>query len=142
MRVGCQKLVVDGKEWKWNEEKSDFSENSTIFKKLNKKAETEDETGIDKGHEKGNELGIVKKDEDLWNIATWNVRGSAGKGNELIGEFERENLDILGITETKKKGSGEMEMERGHLLIYKGVSGDSRSKVGVGCIINKNIKDI
>ena len=46
----------------------------------------------------------------MWNIATWNVRGLAGKENELIGEweFERKNLDILGITETKKKGSGEI----------------------------------
>ena len=31
-------------------------------------------------------------------------------------------------------------MEGGHLLIYKEVSGDSRAKEGVGCIINKNYK--
>ena len=85
-------------------------------------------------------MGIVKKDQDLWNIATWNVRGLAKKENELIGEFERENFDILGITETKKKGSGEMEMERGNLLIYKGVSGDSRAKLGAGCIISQKYK--
>ena len=98
-----------------------FLENSTVFKELNKKTETEDESGIDKGHERGNEFGIVKNDQDFWNIATWNVRGLAGKENELIGEweFERKNLDILGITETKKKGSGEREMEGRHLLIYK-----------------------
>ena len=47
-------------------------------------------------------MGIVKKDQDDWNIATMNVRGLTGKENELIGEFERENLDILGITETKR----------------------------------------
>ena len=66
-------MAVNGKEWKWNEEKSDFETSQKIgpiFKKLNKRAETEDETGIDKGHEKGKELGIVKKDQDLWNIAT------------------------------------------------------------------------
>ena len=33
-----------------------------------------------------------------------------------------------------------MEMEGGHLLIYKGVSEDSRAKEGVGCIINKKYK--
>ena len=85
-------------------------------------------------------MGIVKKDQDLWNIATWNVRGLAGKENELIGEFKRENLDILGITETKKKGSGEIEMEGSHLLMYKGVNEDSRAKLGVGCIISKKYK--
>ena len=64
----------------------------------------------------------------------------AGKENEFIVEFEIENLDILGITETKKKGSGEIEMEGDHLLIYKGMSGDSRAKEGVGCIINKKYR--
>ena len=59
--------------------------------------------------------------------------------DELTGEFERENLNILGITKTKKKGSGDMEMEGGHPLIYEGVGGDSRAKV-VGCIINKKYK--
>ena len=72
-------------------------------KKLNKKTEVEDETRIDKGFEKGNELEIVKKEQDFWNIGTWNIRSSAGKENELIGEFEKENLDILGTTETKRK---------------------------------------
>ena len=62
-----------------------------------------------------------------WNIATWKVRGLTGKENELIGEFEKENLDILGIMDTKNKGPGEMEM-KGHPLIYKGVGGDSRVK--------------
>ena len=41
--------------------------------------------------------------------------------------------------ETKKKGSGEMEM-KDHLLIYKGKSRDSRAKEGVGCFINKKYK--
>ena len=49
-------------------------------------------------------------------------------------------MDTLGITETKKKGSGEMEMEGGHILIYKGVNGDSGAKLGVGCIISKKYK--
>jgi len=40
-------------------------------------------------------LGIVKKDQDFWNKATWNVRDLAGKENELIAKFERENLNIL-----------------------------------------------
>ena len=37
-------------------------------------------------------MEIVKKNQDFWNIATWNVRGLAGKKNEVIGEFERENI--------------------------------------------------
>ena len=64
MRVGYQKMVMDGREWKWNEEKSEFEtsqKSSEYFKQLNKKTKTKDETGIDKGYEKVNELGIVKE---------------------------------------------------------------------------------
>ena len=85
-------------------------------------------------------MWIVKKHQDFWNITICNVQGLAAKENELVGEFERENLDILRIIEAKNKGSGEMEMGGGHLLIYKGVSGDSRAKEGVGCNINKKYK--
>ena len=67
-------------------------------------------------------------------------KGFGKEENELFGKFGKKFLDILGITETKKKGSGEMKIEGGHLLIYKRVSGDSRAKVGVGCFISKNYK--
>lgn len=54
------------------------------------------------------------------------------------------DLDILGITETKKKGKGMEEMDEGHILIYSGVNTEERAAEGVGCIINnrlgKNIK--
>ena len=71
-----------------------------------------------------------------WKIGTWNVSGLAGKEDELMQEFQRENLDILGVTETKKKGRGEIEVPGGHLLIYSGVDINARAKEGVGCIIN------
>lgn len=45
-------------------------------------------------------------DENMCNIATWNVRGLAGKEHEYIQKLTKENLDILGNTETKKKGNG------------------------------------
>ena len=32
VRVGYQKIVVDGKEWKWNEEKSDFETSQKIIR--------------------------------------------------------------------------------------------------------------
>jgi len=36
----------------------------------------------------------------------------------------------------------EIEIEEHHLLIYKGVSGDSTAKEGVESIINKKHKDL
>ncbi|KAK4887038.1 hypothetical protein RN001_003309 [Aquatica leii] len=57
-----------------------------------------------------------------WKIGTWNVRSISDKEKELVEEFEKTDLDILGITETKKKGTGELELQ---------------TREGVGCIIKK-----
>ncbi|KAJ3650568.1 hypothetical protein Zmor_016658 [Zophobas morio] len=43
---------------------------------------------------------------------------------------------MLGITETKKKEQGEVEMEGEHLLIY-GTMSYTRAREGVGCIDKK-----
>ncbi|KAK4883448.1 hypothetical protein RN001_006767 [Aquatica leii] len=60
----------------------------------------------------------TKKEETVLRLGTWNIRSLNGQEQELIYEFEKLNLDILAITETKKKGNGMIEMENGHLLIY------------------------
>ena len=85
-------------------------------------------------------MGMVKKNQDFWNIATQYVRDLTGKENELIEEFERENLDTLRIVETKEKGLGEMKREGDQLLIYQGMCGDKRAKEGEGCNIKKKYK--
>jgi hypothetical protein len=43
-------------------------------------------------------------------IGTWNVRSIAGKETELVG-----------VTETKKKGQGIEKLQDGYLLYYSGV---------------------
>lgn len=73
-----------------------------------------------------------------WKLATWNVRGINGKEIELSNECNKYGLDIVGVTETKKKGSGEEEMEKGQLFVYSGVEMVNRAKAGVGCIIAGN----
>jgi hypothetical protein len=49
-----------------------------------------------------------------WKLATWNIRGLSGKENELIEECQKIKVDILGITETKKKGQGSIEVGNGY----------------------------
>lgn len=39
-------------------------------------------------------------------IGTWNIRSIYGKEFELIEQMENMKLDMLGITETKKKKKG------------------------------------
>jgi hypothetical protein len=53
---------------------------------------------------------------NYWKLATWNIRGLSGKENELKEECRKVKLDILGITETKKKGQGITEVANGYIL--------------------------
>lgn len=75
-----------------------------------------------------------------WTIGEWNVRGLNGKEEELLQEFEDQGLNLLALTETKKKGQKTIELEKGHLLILSGVKTEERAQAGVGCIVNNNIK--
>ena len=43
-------------------------------------------------------------------VATWNVRGIAGKTEELETELLKGKIDIAIITETKKKNKGSEDM--------------------------------
>lgn len=56
------------------------------------------------------------KNERCIKIGTWNIRSITGKENELIEEFAKAKLEILAITETKKKGKGEIKI-KGHEII-------------------------
>ena len=70
-------------------------------------------------------------------FACWNVRAINGKEMELVQEMENFKLDILAITETKKKGQGVESVGLNHILIYSGVDVKERAKAGVGLLIHK-----
>lgn len=46
----------------------------------------------------------------------------------------------MAITETKKKGQHNTELENGSIVILSGVENNKRAQAGVGCIIKKNIR--
>ncbi|XP_030757794.1 craniofacial development protein 2-like [Sitophilus oryzae] len=52
-------------------------------------------------------------------IGTWNIQGIATK-REVFKEMERYDMDIIALTETKKKGKGTEEKD-GYVHIYSGV---------------------
>lgn len=70
-------------------------------------------------------------------MGLWNVQSISGKEEELVDEFERANLAIMGVTETKKKGNGCIILKKGHYLIYGGVDEIERAKAGVAALIHK-----
>ena len=72
------------------------------------------------------------------NIGTWNVMAINGKDVELVGEAKKYKIEILGVTETKKKGQGVQNLGS-HKLIYSGVNIKERAKAGVALLLTNNI---
>lgn len=76
------------------------------------------------------------KNEKKWHrIGTWNIRSINGKEKELIQEVKKYSMEILAITETKKKGEGETTIEE-YGLLYSGVEMNKTAQAGVGCVIS------
>jgi hypothetical protein len=76
---------------------------------------------------------IIKKEVNR--IATWNVRslGVCGKLENIKLEMKRLNIDILGMSEIKRKEKGDIWSED-YRVTY---SGDKNSNTGVGIILSK-----
>jgi len=66
-----------------------------------------------------------------------------GKEEELVEEMIQYNIEILGITETKKKGKGLKKIHKGYWMYWSGVDENQRAKEGVGLIIAPNrLRDV
>lgn len=76
-----------------------------------------------------------KRNKSTLKLGIWNVRSIRGKEIEIIEEMEKQQLDFLGITETKKKGKGINRIAKGYWLYWSGVNESERGKEGVGMII-------
>ncbi|XP_044762230.1 craniofacial development protein 2-like [Coccinella septempunctata] len=70
------------------------------------------------------------------NMGTWNVQGISGKMEEVILEVTRLRVDIVVLTETKKKGVG-VETAGNYIHVHTGVERHQRAKRGVSVLIHK-----
>lgn len=59
-----------------------------------------------------------------------------GKEVELVEEIGTYKVDLLGVSEVRKKGSGEQKLESEYALIYAGVPQGTFAKEGVGIVMN------
>ncbi|XP_044745289.1 uncharacterized protein LOC123307136 [Coccinella septempunctata] len=73
------------------------------------------------------------------NFGTWNVQGMKDKVVEISRECESLRMDIVVLTETKKKGIGS-EILDNYVHIFGGVPKDQRAKRGVSLLIHKKHK--
>ncbi|KAK9708450.1 hypothetical protein QE152_g27206 [Popillia japonica] len=72
---------------------------------------------------------------EVWKVGTWNIQSLKGKEVELAEEFEKTGLQIMGLTETKRKGNGNLTTSNGHLMLFSGVAETERAQAGVGIVI-------
>jgi exonuclease III len=70
---------------------------------------------------------------------TWNIKSLNGKEVVIVREMEKYRLELLGLSEVKKKCSGEKRLEKGFILRYSGVPAINRAKEGVGVIVSDEL---
>lgn len=73
------------------------------------------------------------------NYGTWNVQGSRGKMLEIVSELETMKMDIVTLTETKKKGHGTNAVGK-YFHIFSGVPKEQRAKRGVSILVHSKYK--
>ena len=79
---------------------------------------------------------VIKRKPCTFNIAAWNVRTMQrdGKLENVLEEMKINAISVLGLSETRWKGSGDFR-NNGHRIIY---SGGSKKERGVAIILNQD----
>jgi exonuclease III len=70
---------------------------------------------------------------------SWNVQGCRNKMEEIIREVSTMKMDVIVLTETKKKGA-KSETLGNYIHLFSGVKKYKRAKRGVSDLINKKWK--
>jgi exonuclease III len=73
-------------------------------------------------------------------VATRNIRGITGKKEELQTEPQKRKIDIVVITENKKKNKGSEDTGK-YIMIYFGVPDNEWAASGVAILIRKDWKN-
>ena len=74
-------------------------------------------------------------------IGNWNVSSLTGKEQELVCEAQQYRLDVVGISSTKRRGSGTVELNDGWKIFYSRVDAAMSAQAGVGLLVSPNIAE-
>ena len=67
-------------------------------------------------------------------LGNWNILTLIGKELELVEEAKRYHLDIIGVSSTKRRGSGAVDLDGGWKLFYSGADPSMSAQAGVGIL--------
>ena len=65
-------------------------------------------------------------------LGNWNILTLTGKELELVEEAKRYHLNIIGVSSTKRRGSGTVHLDDGWKLFYSGADPSMHAQAGVG----------
>ncbi|KAF2893923.1 hypothetical protein ILUMI_12248 [Ignelater luminosus] len=83
------------------------------------------------------ETAALLKLTRITKVRVWNVRGINEKEEEPVQEMKKVNIQILGISGTKKKNSGIMILRDSYVIGWGGVDSKTHARAVVAVIINK-----
>ena len=67
-------------------------------------------------------------------LGNWNILTLTGKELEVVEEAKRYHLDIIGVSSTKRRGSGTVDLDGGWKLFYSGADPSMSAQAGVGIL--------
>ena len=74
-------------------------------------------------------------------LGNWNILTLTGKELELVEEAKRCHPDIIGVSLTKRRGSGTVDLDGGWKLFYYGVNPSMSAQAGVGIFTSPRLSD-
>ena len=74
-------------------------------------------------------------------LGNWNILTLTGKELELVEEAKRYHLDIIGVSSTKRRGSGTVDLDGGWKLFYSGADPSMSAQAGVGILTSPRLSD-
>ena len=74
-------------------------------------------------------------------IGNWNVSSLTGKEQKLVCLIQQYRLDVVGISSTKRRGSGTVELNGGWKIFYSGADAAMSAQAGVGLLVSPNMAE-
>ena len=74
-------------------------------------------------------------------MGNWNILTLTEKELELVEEAKRHHLDIIGVSSTKRRGSGTVGLDGRCKLFYSGADPSMPAQAGVGILTSPRLAD-